>query len=82
MRKLLKNLWKRIYAEHLGFSEVGKAEIGYVGYSNQKFKVLSDNGLEIALGSGEFQKDYIPVLHISRKEERAGKRTFPNVDGK
>ena len=37
------------YAEHLGFSEAARAEIGYVGYSNQKFKVVSDDDLEIAL---------------------------------
>ena len=67
------------YAEHLGFSEAAKAEIGYVGYSNQKFKVVSDNDLEIALGSGGFHKDNIPVLYICRKEERAGKRTVHNV---
>ena len=54
------------YAEHLGFSEAAKAEIGYVGYSNQKFKVVSDNDLEIALGSGGFHKDNVPVLYICR----------------
>ena len=69
------------YAEHLGFSDAAKAEIGYVGYSNQKLKVVSDNDLEIALGSGGFHKDNIPVLYICRKEERAGKRTVPNVEG-
>lgn len=69
------------YAEHLGFSEAAKAEIGHVGYSNQKFKVVSDNDLEIALGSGGFHKDNIPVLYICHKEERAGKRTVPNVEG-
>lgn len=69
------------YAEHLGFSEAAKAEIGYVGYSNQKFKVVSDNDLEIALGSGGFHKDNIPVLYICRKEEQAGKRTVHNVEG-
>ena len=69
------------YAEHLGFSGAAKAEIGYVGYSNQKFKVVSDNNLEIALGSGGFHKDTIPVLYICRKEERAGKRTVHNVEG-
>ena len=69
------------YAEHLGFSEAAKTEIGYVGYSNKKFKVVSDNDLEIALGSGGFHKDNIPVLYICRKEERAEKRTVPNVEG-
>ena len=52
------------YAEHLGFSEAAKAEIGYVGYSNKKFKVVPDNDLEIALGSGGFHKDNIPVLYM------------------
>ena len=80
LRKLRK---KRVetYAEHLGFSEAAKAEIGYVGYSNQKFKVVSDNDLEIALGSGGFHKDNIQVLYICRKEEQAGKRTVHNVEG-
>jgi len=28
-----------MYGEHLGFKEVEVAEIGYIGYSNKKFKL-------------------------------------------
>ena len=28
-----------MYGEHLGFSEAERVEIGYIGYSNKKFKI-------------------------------------------
>lgn len=36
------------YEGQLGVCEVSKVEIGYVGNSNQKFKVLTDDDLKMA----------------------------------
>lgn len=36
------------YGGQLGVSEVSKVEIAYVGNSNQKFKVLTDDDLKMA----------------------------------
>ena len=55
-----------MYGEHLGFSQVEKAEIGYIGYSNKKFKIKTNDDLPRAFESGELYKEIV-VFYICRK---------------
>ena len=55
-----------MYGEHLGFKEVERAEIGYIGYSNQKFKIKTNDDLQRAFESGELHKNEIAVFYICR----------------
>ena len=63
-----------MYGEHLGFKEVEVAEIGYIGYSNKKFKSKTNDDLQKVIicfnfkffelhkfWSGEFHKNEIAV---------------------
>ncbi|XP_068690030.1 uncharacterized protein [Montipora capricornis] len=69
-----------MYGEHLGFSEAERAEIGYIGYSNKKFKITSNDDLQRAFESGELHKNQQAVFYICRKqEESASKRTAKDV---
>ena len=58
-----------IYGEHLGIHEKESAEIGYVGYSNKKYKIASNDDLEKAFESGDLHKEKQPVFYICRKQE-------------
>ena len=69
-----------MYGEHLGFNEAEKAEIGYIGYSNKKFKIKTNDDLQRAFESGELHKNEIAVFYICRKqEESTSKRTAQDV---
>ena len=69
-----------MYGEHLGFSEAERAEIGYIGYSNKKFKITSNDDLQRAFESGKLHKNQQAVFYICRKqEESASKRTAKDV---
>ena len=69
-----------MYGEHLGFSEVERAEIGYIGYSNQKFKIKTNDDLQRAFESGALHKNEIAVFYICRKqEESTSKRTAQDI---
>ena len=69
-----------MYGEHLGFSEAERAEISYIGYSNKKFKITSNDDLQRAFESGELHKNQQAVFYICRKqEESASKRTAKDV---
>ena len=41
-----------MHREHHGYSEGERAEIGYIGYSNKKFKITSNDDLQMAFESG------------------------------
>ena len=58
-----------MYGEHLGFNEAEKMEIGYIGYSNKKFKIKTNDDLQRAFESGELHKNEIAVFYICRKQE-------------
>ena len=60
-----------MYGEHLGFKEMEMAEIGYIGYSNKKFKIKTNHDLQRAFESGELHKNEIEVLYICRKQEES-----------
>ena len=69
-----------MYGEHLGFNEAEKMEIGYIGYSNKKFKIKTNDDLQRAFESGELHKNEIAVFYICRKqEESTSKRTAQDV---
>lgn len=62
------------YGEHLGFHEKESAEIGYIGYSNKKYKIASNDDLQKAFESGDLHKEKQPVFYICGKQEKAIKR--------
>lgn len=69
-----------MYGEHLGFKEVEMAEIGYIGYSNKKFKIKTNDDLQRAFESGELHKNKIAVFYICKKqEESSSKRPAQDV---
>lgn len=69
-----------MYGEHLGFTEVERAEIGYIGYSNKKFKIETNDDLQRAFQSGELHKNETAVFYICRKQEESpSKRTTQDV---
>ena len=53
-----------MHGEHLGFKEVEMAEISYIGYSNKKFKIKTNDDLQRAFESGELHKNEIEVFYI------------------
>ena len=68
-----------MYEEHLGFSEAERAEIGYVGYSNKKFKIASNDDLQRAFESGELQKNQQAVFYICRKQDESASNELPKI---
>ena len=60
-----------MYGEHLGFKDVEMAEIGCIGYSNNKFEIKTNDDLQRAFESGELHKNEIAVFYICRKQEES-----------
>ena len=71
-----------MYGEHLGFSEAERAEIGYIGYSNKKFKITSNDDLQRAFESGELHKNQQAVFYICESRKRALQNELPKMSRK
>ena len=70
-----------MYGEHLGFNEEEKAEIGYISYSNKKFKIKTNDDLQRAFESGELHKNEKAVFYICRNRKRALQNELPKMSG-
>ena len=69
-----------MYGAHLGLKKGKRAEIGYIGYSNKKFKIKTNDDLQRAFESGELHKNEIALFYICRKQEESpSKRTAQDV---
>ena len=69
------NVWRTPW-----FQRGGKAEIGYIGYSNKKIKIKTNDDLQRAFESDELHKNKIAVFYICKKqEESSSKRLAQDV---
>jgi len=70
-----------MYGEHLGFNEAEKAKIGYIGYSNKKFKIKTNDDLQRAFESGELHKNEIASSTYVKSRKRALQNELPKMSG-
>lgn len=57
------------YGEQLAFIQAEGAEIGFIGYSNKKFEITSNDDLQRAFESGEPYRNKQAVFNICREQE-------------